>query len=185
MTSKVNGMQGHSISEEDVSGEIVNAVIIYYNCGFATKAYQLLKRATSGTNEPTQWRVKPWRVDVLKLSPANEEAMAEMSGAHLIVLAVFEAQSLLPWLIDWLEWWATRRQIQEAALAVWEGANADARMARATPELSRFVGRHGLSLILNDAMGDDESSMFGRDPRPREVDLFPRLQNYQRWGINE
>ena len=96
----------------------MNAVIIYDEFDYATKAKATLERAAHRTDETTHWGVRLWRVDVLKLPPAAEAALAEAVEAHLIMLAVRQVQSLLPWLMDWLERWATRRQIQEAALAV-------------------------------------------------------------------
>jgi hypothetical protein len=129
---------------------------------------------------------------MLELSPAAEAALAEAAEAHLIVLALRQVQSVL---VDWLERWATCRQVQEAALAVWDGGNADTRSARVTPELTQFAGRYGLSLIFDDnALVEDKSSMFASDLHEREVTLTPTLQhilerpvrdNYQHWGINE
>jgi hypothetical protein len=172
------------------SARQMNAVIIYDECDFAAKVNAMLEHAAHRTDETTHWSVKPWRVDMLKLPPA-----AEAAEAHLIVLAVRQVQSLLPWLVDWLERWTTCRQVQEAALAVWDGGNADTRSARATPELSQFAGRHGLSLIFNDnTLVEDKSSMFVSDLHEREVSLSPTLQHileqpvrdyYQHWGINE
>ena len=129
----------------------MNAVIIYDRFDFAAKAKAMLERAAHGTGEATHWSVKPWRVDMLKLPPAAEAALAEAAEAHLIVLALRQVQSFFPWLADWLERWATCRQVQEAALAVWDSENADTRPVRATPELSQFAGRHGLSLLFDEA----------------------------------
>jgi len=123
----------------------MNAVIFYDKFDFAAKAKAILERAAHRTDETTHWSVKPWRVDMLKLPPAAEAALAEAAEAHLIVLAVCQVQSVL---VDWLERWATCRQVQEAALAVWSGGNADTCSARAAPELSQFAGRHGLGLIF-------------------------------------
>ncbi len=124
----------------------MNAVIIYDHFDFATKANAMLESATHRTGETVHWSVKPWRVDMLNLRPTAEAALAEAAEAHLIVLAVRQVQSLL---VDWLERWATCRQVQEAALAVWDGGNTDTHSARAIPELSLFAGRHGLSLIFD------------------------------------
>jgi hypothetical protein len=63
----------------------------------------MLKRATHRTDETTHWGVRLWRVDVLKLPPAAEAAQMEAAEPHLIMLAVGHLQSLLPWLMDWLE----------------------------------------------------------------------------------
>jgi hypothetical protein len=185
-------MSATPIRENHAFEATMNAVIIYDRFDFAAKVKAMLERAAHGTGEATHWSVKPWRVDMLKLPPAAEAALAEAAEAHLIVLALRQVQSLL---VDWLERWATCRQVQEAALAVWDGGNANTRSARATPELSQFAGRHGLSLIFDDnALVEDESSMLASDLHEREVTLTPTLQhilerpvrdNYQHWGINE
>ena len=80
----------------------MNAVIIYDRFDFAAKAKAMLERAAHGTGEATHWSVKPWRVDMLKLPPAAEAALAEAAEAHLIVLAVRQVQSLFPgWWTGW------------------------------------------------------------------------------------
>ena len=173
----------------------MNVVIIYDKFDFAANANAMLEGAAHRTDETMHWSIKPWRVDMLALAPAAEAALAEAVEAHLIVLAVREVQSLLPRLMDWLERWATRRQIQEAALAVWDGGRADTYLAQATPELSQFAGHHGLSLIFDDrALVEDKSSMVASDeekkesaptPPPRHI-LEPPVHNqFQHWGIND
>lgn len=173
----------------------MNAVIIYDKFDFAAQANAMLERAAHRAGETAHWSVKPWRVDILKLPPAAEAALAEAAEAHLIVLALRQVQSFLPWLVDWLERWAACRQIQQAALAVWEGGSADTLSARAAPGLLQFAGRHGLSLIFDDnALVEDKSSMVASDPHKREVSSAPTLHQileqperdyYQHWGINE
>jgi hypothetical protein len=98
----------------------MNIVIIYDKFDFAAKVNAMLERATHRTDETADWSVKLWRADLLKLPPTAEAALAEAVEAHLIMLAVRRIQSFLPWLVDWLERWAARRQIQQATLAVWE-----------------------------------------------------------------
>jgi hypothetical protein len=127
----------------------MNALIIYESFDFATEAKATLERVTRQADESMLWRVNLWRADVLKLPPAVEAALAEAMGAHLIMFAVSHVESLLQSLFDWLERWARSRQIQEAALAVWDSRNAEKRMAQVPPELSQFAQRHGLSLICD------------------------------------
>ena len=171
-------MNATAIRDENVFDATMNAVIIYDEFDFAAKVNAMLEHAAHRTDETTHWSIKPWRVDMQKLPPAAEAALAEAAEAHLIVLAGRQVQSLLPWLVDWLERWATCRQVQKSALAVWDGGNADTRSARATPELSQFAGRHGLSLMFDDnALVEDKSSMFVSDLHEREVSLSPTLQH--------
>ena len=91
------------------------AVIIYDKYDFATKANAMLERAAQRTGETEHWRVKPWRADILKLPPAAEEALAEAAEAHLILLAMRQVQSFLPWLLGWLERWAVCRRFMRPA----------------------------------------------------------------------
>ena len=125
----------------------VNAVIIYDTFDFATTAKATLERAAQRTCENPQWIIKPWRVDMLKVPPAVEKSLADAAAAHLIVLPVRQVQFLLE---DWLERWATCRQVQEATLAVWDGGYTDTLSAQVTSKLSHFVGHHGVSLIFDD-----------------------------------
>jgi len=188
-------MNATMIQDRDVFDATMNAVIIYDRFDSAAKANARLERAAHRTDETTLWSVKAWRVDLLKLPPAADVALAEAAEAHLIVLAVGQVQSLPPWLVEWLERWATGRQVHEAALAVWDGGNADTRSARGTPELSQFARHHGLSLIFDDdALYEDKSSILGSGRRRHEPLLAPTLprileqpvrDNYLHWGINE
>jgi len=191
-------MNATAIREENAFDATMNEVIIYDKFDLAAKVNVMLEGAAHRMGETTRWRVKPWRVEMLKLPPAAEAALAEAVEAHLIMLAVRQIQSLLPWLVDWLERWATCRQVQEAALAVWDGENAATRSARAAPELSQFAGRHGLSLIFDDnALVEGKSSMFASDLHKREVSSTPTLQHileqpardddqhWGHWGLNE
>ena len=154
----------------------MNALIIYESFDFATEAKATLERVTRQTDEATRWRVNLWRLDELKLPPAIEAALAEAMTAHLIMFAVNHVESLLQSLFDWLERWARGRQIQEAALAVWDVGHADKRLAQVPPELSQFAQRHGLSLIC------------GRHAPPNEVVKQPVLaddHHWRHWGLND
>ena len=149
----------------------VNAVIIYDTFDFATKAKATLERAAHRTRESLHWNLTPWRVDMLKLPPAVEESLADAAAAHLFVLPVRQLRSLLE---DWLERWATCRQVQEATLAVWDGGNTDTLSAQVTSKLSHFVGHHGVSLLFDDhALVGDKSSMFASVLHKREVSMNP------------
>ena len=194
----MKGVRVTAMRDEKVFDATMNAVIVYDKFDFAAKADAMLERVAQRTGETAHWKVKPWRADILKLPPAAEEALAEAAEAHLILLAMRQVQSLIPWLLGWLERWALCRQIQEAALAVWGGGNADAGSVRAIPELSHFARRHGLSLIFDDnAMVEDKTLRLASDLRQREVSLTPTLQHileqpvrddgqhWKHWGIND
>ena len=148
----------------------MNAVVVYDTFDSAVKARRVLERDWAG--EPTYWNVKPWRVDMLKIPPAAEVALTEAADAHLMLIAVPRFETFLPWLVDWLERWATCRKVKEAGLAVWDCRT----LAHARPELSQFAERHGMSLICDAApLVEDKSSMVAQDLH----------DPYQHWGINE
>jgi hypothetical protein len=172
-------MSAKAIGDENGFEGAMNAVVLYDTFEFAARAKAMLERAAHWTDETTHWIVKPWRVGLLKLPPAAEAALAEAAEAHLMVLELHQVQSLLPWLVDWLERWAVGRQVQDAALAVWDGGHAASCSARAIPELSQFAGRHGLSLIINDnGPAEDDSPTFQH--------IWERSERgYQHWGLNE
>jgi hypothetical protein len=186
-------MSDTEISDEEIFGIPMNAVIIYDKSDFAVSANVMLECASHRTDETMDWNVKPWRADVLELAPAADAALADAVQAHVIVLAMREVGSLLPRLMDWLERWATRRQIQEAALAIWGGAHTP--LGQAALELTRFAGQHGLSLIFdNSALVEDKSSIIASDRQKQEVLLLrtqrhfvdpPGRNQFQHWGIND
>ena len=93
--------------------------------------------------------MKPWRVDILRLPSAADEALMEAADADLIVLAGPQAYPLPTWLKEWLERWAKRRQVRDVALAVMRGGTGgEISRPSAPPELFSFAARHGLRLIL-------------------------------------
>ena len=187
-------MSATAIQKENVFDATGNAVIIYDRFDFAAKAKAMLAHAADETSDTMHWSIKLWRVDILKLPQAAELALTEAAEAPLILLARLQAKSPFPWLLDWLERWAKCRQVQEAALAVWRGGDAETLWARATLELTQFARRHGLSLIFDDnALVEDKSSMYASDLHEREVSLTPTLQHIleqpvrddSHWGIND
>jgi hypothetical protein len=163
-------MSATAIRDESAIAASLNAVVVYDTFDSAVKARRVLERDWAG--EPTLWNVKPWRVDVLRISPAAEVALTEAADAHLILIAVPRFESFLPWLVDWLDRWATCRKVKEAGLALWDcGA-----LAHARPELSQFAERHGMSLICDAAaLVEDKSWVVAQDLH----------DPYQHWGINE
>jgi hypothetical protein len=173
----------------------MHAVIIYDDLDIAAKAKAALERAAYRAEEASLWTVELWRLDMLILPPTAEAALAEAAAAHLIVLGVRQARLLPAWLPDWLEQWAIRREVQDAALALFEGGTADTLSATPAPELSRFAERHGLGFIFGNARPTaDDSAVFARSLRQRKVSAISPLRHiidepihdYHRdWGLNE
>jgi hypothetical protein len=191
----INNMNTPAIREETVFEVNMNAVLIYDTIDFAAMAKIMLERVARATEETMQWSIKPWRVDILKLPQAAETALTEAVGAHLILLALRQVQSLASWLVEWLERWARGREVLEAALAVWDGGTAGTTSAGATRELLRFAGRHGLSLILDESTtAEKKGSILASDLHNGEVSSRPAARRihelrpwdpYRHWGIND
>ena len=155
----------------------MNAIIIYDEFDSAVRAKARLENAGFRVDEAVQWNVKPWRLDLLELSPAAEEALTEAADAHLIVFALKQLEFLPSCLPEWLERWAERRQVQEAVLAVWDCGKGRLRPAPATRELSQMARRHGLNLVLDEAgpVGKKNAGIM-QNLREREVFPAPTLE---------
>jgi len=151
-------MSAMGIRQEDAFEPAMNAMIIYEGCDAAKQANALLERAFDQA-DAMRWNVRPWRLEMLGLPPMAQQALREATEAHLIVLAICRRATVSPWLLDWLEVWAAHRQVQEAALALFDDATGDTSTGTMTPELSEFARRHGLSFIFgNLGAGEDESA---------------------------
>ncbi|MGB7769203.1 MAG: hypothetical protein WBN22_10180 [Verrucomicrobiia bacterium] len=174
---------------------IMNVVIIYDDFACATKAKANLERAAQLAGETTHGNVELCRLDLLEQSSFAVKVLGESANAHLIVVALSQTESLPAWLLDWLESWATRRRVRDAALAVFGGGNNDMPSVPTVRELSRFAGRHGLSFIFDDGgPAKDESAFFARNLPRRAAGRTPTLRDrldepapepHPGWGINE
>jgi len=89
----------------------LRATIIYDKVTAAKKASAALQQAACCAKIATDWNIKPWSLDVLRLPSASDEALMETADADLIVLAGAGAYSFPSWLREWLECWANRRQV--------------------------------------------------------------------------
>ncbi|HSY17906.1 MAG TPA: hypothetical protein VK815_06200 [Candidatus Acidoferrales bacterium] len=136
----------------------MKALIIYQNLASAAKASSALQRAAQHADASVHWSISTWRVDMLKFPPTAAEALADAADVHLIVFAGDIKPSLPFWLQLWLEHWAQRRQIENAALAVFCEGIADVLPVPATLELSCFAACHGLGFIFDDRATVDSSS---------------------------
>ena len=176
----------------------MKALIIYQNLASAVKVSSALQRAGQRADVSVQWIIRPWRVDLLKFPPSAEEALADAVDTHLIVFAGGIKRSLPFWLQHWLEHWTQRRQIRDAALAIFSEGIADALSISATRELLNFATCHGLDFIFDDratvapSSSEDRSSFS--EGRLRECQLSlslllpqtldtKRRDAYRGWGI--
>ena len=178
----------------------MKALIIYKNPASAAKVNSALQRAAQHADASVQWVIRPWRVSLLKFPPAAEEALADAADAHLIIFAGGIKQSLPFWLLRWLEHWTQRRQIENAALAVFCEGIADALSKSTTLELSDFATCHGLDFIFDErvtvalSISEDRSSLSEGRLQECEQSLSPILLQtldtklrdaYRGWGITE
>jgi hypothetical protein len=177
-------MNASAIREDNAFEAGMKVVIIYDDFAGAVEAKAMFERAAHRADEGLTWSVKRWRLDMLARPLTAAWALADADESHLVVLCLHQPLSLDDWVSDWLEKWAARRQVQEAALAVWVGGNGGRLAATAAPDLRRFAGRHGLCFISGGAdPGEDESADFPSSwPRGREAVAIPALRPIQRAG---
>jgi hypothetical protein len=136
----------------------MKALIIYDNFTSAARASTTLQNAAHRAEISAQWDIKPWSIDALSLASAADEALTEAADADLIVFAGRRPYVLPAWLKDWLECWATRRQVGDAALAVMCDGTGAKLSAPAALELRRFAARHDLSFIANNNPADEDDA---------------------------
>ena len=124
----------------------MKALIIYDDVASAKDVVAALKRAAHRVKMGIRWDLKPWRLDILSLPTAGNEALLEAVDADIIAFAGPRASSLPPWLIEWLECWASLRQVSDAAVAVVGERDQD--FDRTAVRFSRFAKSHGLGLLV-------------------------------------
>jgi hypothetical protein len=191
----MNNMSAMAIPPEPILEAAMNAVIVYDDVEFASKAKTMLGSAAHRADAALLWTVKPWRIELLLLPPTAARALRDAAEAHLIVLAVRRPADPSPRLLDWLEQWAGCRQVQDAALAVFDGGSGDRLSGAAAPELSQFAERHGLSFIFGDVAPDQEQSAplvpsLHQLATTQTATLlaspeWPRPGHYRGFGIND
>ncbi len=163
-------MSTTAIRDEGVREAGLNVVILYDDSAIAAKANAMLETAAIRADQASLWSVKPWRFDLLCAPAGAEAALRDAEEAHLMVLAVHNQGALPARVANWVEAWAGRRQVADAALAVVDGGGGEAVPTTAEAELSDLARRHGLSLILGeDSRAEAESAELWADLREREA----------------
>lgn len=188
-------MSAPAIRDEWDFDATMNAIILYDDFELATKANAILGHAMRHTDETAQWNVKPLRVNLLTLTDLASAALDDAADAHLVVLALREAEPLHASLVDWLDQWAAHRQVADVALALFGGRSGVEQLAPATPELAHFAERNGLSFLFDESGPvKNESEVYARSLHERAVTQTSTMLHlleqaphdlYRGWGINE
>jgi hypothetical protein len=178
--------------EKSLLAPTLKAAVIYDDFDFAARTAALLERAAIRSDEVMQWDVKPWRLDLLKPSALAEAALAETADADLIVVALSKTHLPPDLLLDWLERWAARREIQDAALMVLcpeETAGPTSSWDR----LKEFATERGLLFVGSRRVPEEgDSTDFVHQLWRRKQHVTPTLswsadppRPLRHWGINE
>ena len=144
-------MSGRATSERGADAACMNAVIIYDDRKLAGEVNAMLEWAAGYAGGSGSWSVRPWRLDLLAQPRVAEAALNEAAEAHIIVLALRSQAEPPAELLEWLETWAGRRHVRDAAVALFDGGAGYTQPVPATPRLSAFADRHGLSFLLGAA----------------------------------
>ncbi len=142
-------MSVRTTSDEPVSRFPLTAVVIYDDLALGEKAHSVLERAVRQAGETTDWAVKTWRVEELRQSETEQDALAQAAEAHLILLALRCFEFLPAWTWGWLHHWAAQRRISDAAVAVLDGLSGCTHGQSAPHQLFEFTRCHGLTLICH------------------------------------
>jgi hypothetical protein len=175
----------------------MKALIIYDDVDSAARAVGILRRAASLVRVHSQWDIKPWRIGVLRLPIAAEEALREVVDADAIVFADLRGSRLPTWLKGWLKRWRVRRQPGEPALVV-TCASPTTKFSGVSHELLRFAAQNNLDLILEANPSVVVNCLVRALVPPEGESLLPPASDqdlvspaalnhnsYRNWGINE
>ena len=125
----------------------LKAVIIYENFTGAMQATSALRQIAASMAVDVDWHLEAWRLDMLKFPPTEEKALDEAEPAHLVLIANLAIPSLPIWLKNWLERWASLRQIRHAALAILHDETTNDSSVRLPAELSKVASQCGLNFV--------------------------------------
>jgi hypothetical protein len=125
----------------------MKATIFCDDSVFAAKARSLLRRVGDLPGVSVRWTIKAWPVGALHHASVSERALLESADAHLVVLPGKHARSLSADLRDWLNRWATQRQLEDAAVGVIGDEAGSDPTSEVSLELRLLIERHGLNLI--------------------------------------
>jgi hypothetical protein len=182
-------MNAVSATNENLFAATLKSVMVYDDFNFAAHAAAMLEWVAGQADQNLKWDVKPWRLDLLRQLSLTELAEAEAADADLVVLALTEPQSPSDDLLNWLEHWAARREIEDAAVMLLYPVR-DAAPAPLAERLQQFAGARGLTFMGGHEVWPDKSSAtFIRQQRAFDATEFPPVTEFPRisdhWGLND
>ena len=174
---------------------LMKAVVICDDFAFAAKANATLQRIGHDAAVNVRWTTTCWPMNALNDSRMAELILVEALDAHLIVFPAQRAQVLPAGIYNWLGQWARWRTIKDAALAVIRHESLAELAVQVSPELCRFVRKHGLNFIAHEGHATSTrtktSTHFRIDPivpalvaTTNFADLVP-LNSFRAFGIND
>ena len=183
-----------TIEKLHASGDFtMKSVIIYEDLAFLANAIAKLKRVGCRPKVNARWTIKSWPINTLEQEAPAERSLIEAADAHLIVIPARYARTLPLGLREWLERWATLRQIQDAAVAVIGDATHADFPRTVSPELAMLVQKQGLNFIIDEVpVARNATKLVVRFPHERDLPLErPRFKHavtsdsFRGFGINE
>jgi len=142
---------------------IMKAVIFCDHFAFVAKVNGLLQRIGERPDVSGGWTTKSLPVNALNQTDMADKILAEALDAHLVVIPTRRACALPTSLRDWLERWATVRQIKDAALAMIDDGIYTNLTKTVSPELTAMVREHGLHFVTGeDASATDTKAVIER-----------------------
>jgi hypothetical protein len=181
---------------EALGNVVMKSVILYDDLAFFSNASASLQRVGRRTDVDAGWAIVGWPIHSLEQSATRERSLVGAVDAHLIVIPDRLVHAFPFHLRKWLEQWAVRRQIQDAAVAVIGDSLHASHLKELSPELTVLVQKHGLNFITDEssAAGNAATSLivsFSQEkklPLPVAIAGFPYAatrDSFQGFGINE
>lgn len=174
-------MSAAAAQKESPDRTALKAVVVYSDFDFASHATALLERVAFQADAALQWEVKPWRLDILKHVSLAEIAGTESVDADMIVLALAETDFPSEELMAWLEHWAARRQIVDAAVVLL-CPGQDAASTALGAQLQQLAALCGFT-FLGEARSEESSAPTLSQPEFPLTPDFPRMPDH--WGLND
>jgi hypothetical protein len=141
----------------------MKATIFYDQIASAVKASKFLQSFEPKREIKVDWEINLWHIGILRFHSVADEALKLGAGAHVIVFAGCQANSLRPWTLKWLERWVSTRLIEHAILALVDDEFADIYPQIGASELSTFAGRHNIAFVACGNIIDEMNQLGGRE----------------------